>query len=141
MALFAYPSEMMKEDAKAQGVNLTKVDEFCAEVEKSQSTSTFDRFPPPYLTRKRIWSYNNRRIASVGDSRVQDRLVYLPDLLLEVADGDDRGPQIATARSDSRLRMAYRWFPAEQQLFLMDVAYGRHLDAGECYAECMSKVS
>src|SRR5688500_7254005 len=75
MSLFVYASDARREDAKRQGINLETVHDFCKEVEKSQSTSTFDRFPPPYLTRKRKWDYNNRLIAA--EHNVGEHLVVV----------------------------------------------------------------
>jgi hypothetical protein len=231
MALFVYPADTLREDAKKQGVAQDKIKRFCDEVERTQSISTFDRFPPPYLTRKRIWSYNNRLIAaehSVGehlvivllrllvkssrdyehqfvcnphayadpllqaaipkaemwlaertrltpppamprpstlqedflwaevgvgtdadsivceterwihsgmDARIQARLVLIPDLLVELARGEDRGPRIAFAKGDPRLSMAYRWFSRDRLLLLMDIGYDKAIDPDTSLAE------
>lgn len=63
MALLCYVTEQILRDATTHGIAKLKVTEFAEEVEKRQSLAGFDHFPPPCLTKKKIFGYNFRLIA------------------------------------------------------------------------------
>ncbi len=75
MALLVYASDELRNDARNMGVTKDKVNEFAGEIEASQSTAFFDRFPPPFLTCKKKWAYNNRLIAA--EQKIGEHLVVL----------------------------------------------------------------
>lgn len=237
MTLYVFPTDEMREDAKVQGLSSEKVDKFCKEVEDAQSLATFSRFPPPYLTKKKIWSYNNRLIAAehaVGDDlviillrllikssreyenqftqdahsyasplleaaipkaeewlkiknkdgtystlpkptaeqqnflwgevgsiaddgvvvceteqwvsssqdpRIQDRLIFIPNLLIEISSNPGEGPQIAKSDSDALLQIAYFWNKNTQHLLLLDITYESKLDADMIFKGLFSDTS
>lgn len=69
MTIFAYVSKRCEDDARAHAVT-DAVERMRSQVEASQSLSSFDPFPPPYLVRKKLQSRQRRLIAetrSVGD--------------------------------------------------------------------------
>src|SRR5215469_13303540 len=76
MTLFAYITDQLRHDAQTMGVPESKLEAFAKdEVEQKQSTSSFDRFPAPFLTRKKIWAYNKRLIAA--ERRVGEHVVII----------------------------------------------------------------
>lgn len=73
MSILCYVSEHIRSDVGNHGIATSKLDEFAAEVEKRQSLSGFDHFPPPCLTKKRLFGYNYRMVAVekvIGDHLV-----------------------------------------------------------------------
>ena len=75
MSLFCYVTEQLKEDATSHGIALSKIDGFKDEVEARQSLAGFDHFPPPCLTKKKIFGFNYRLIAA--EKRVGEHLVVV----------------------------------------------------------------
>ncbi|MBX3419344.1 MAG: hypothetical protein KF851_17195 [Pirellulaceae bacterium] len=73
MAILCLVSETIRQDASRHGVPKGKLDEFASEIEKTQSLSQFDHFPPPCLVKKKKFGYKNRMIGVlkyVGDHSV-----------------------------------------------------------------------
>jgi hypothetical protein len=62
MAILCLISDTIRQDASTHGVPKGKLDEFAAEIEKTQSLSQFDHFPPPCLVKKKKFGYKNRMI-------------------------------------------------------------------------------
>ena len=72
MALFAYTTKECSDNARRYALS-DELDRFKERVEKSQSTSHFDPFPPPYLVKKKLGGRQGRLIAdlrSQGDNAV-----------------------------------------------------------------------
>ncbi|NLG01396.1 MAG: hypothetical protein GX565_14770 [Lentisphaerae bacterium] len=63
MALFVYITNDCREEAKKHSVS-DVLTTFAERVEKSQNTTYFDPFPPPYLVKKKFGIYQGRLIAS-----------------------------------------------------------------------------
>lgn len=63
MSILCYISDQIKKDVTTHGIPKKKLDDFANEVEKRQSLSGFDHFPPPCLTKKKLFGYNYRMIA------------------------------------------------------------------------------
>src|SRR5947209_8063591 len=64
MALLCFVTDQLLNDATTHGVAKAKVHAFAKEVEKRQSVAGFDHFPPPCLTKKKIFGFNFRLIAA-----------------------------------------------------------------------------
>lgn len=62
MAILCLISDTIRQDASTHGVPKGKLDEFALEIEKTQSLSQFDHFPPPCLVKKKKFGYKNRMI-------------------------------------------------------------------------------
>jgi hypothetical protein len=75
MALLCYVTDQVRTDATTHGIAKAKVIAFAQEVEKRQSLAGFDHFPPPCLTKKKIFGYNFRLIAA--EKRVGEHLVVV----------------------------------------------------------------
>jgi hypothetical protein len=75
MALLCYVTDQVQKDATTHGVAKAKVVAFAQEVEKRQSLAGFDHFPPPCLTKKKIFGFNFRLIAA--EKRVGEHLVVV----------------------------------------------------------------
>jgi hypothetical protein len=75
MALLCYVTNQLLEDATTHGVAKAKVDSFAKEVELRQSLAGFDHFPPPCLTKKKIFGFNFRLIAA--EKHVDEHLVVV----------------------------------------------------------------
>lgn len=75
MALFCYVTDQVQTDATTHGIAKARVTDFAHEVEKRQSLAGFDHFPPPCLTKKKIFGYNFRLIAA--EKRVGEHLVIV----------------------------------------------------------------
>jgi hypothetical protein len=72
MALLVYVTAECRQDAETHGL-IVEVERFCTRVEKTQSTSQFDPFPPPYLVKKKLGGRQGRLIAdcrTVGDHAI-----------------------------------------------------------------------
>lgn len=72
MALFVYITQACEDDAHLHGLS-DEISRFKDRVEKVQSTSQFDPFPPPYLVKKKLGGRQGRLIAelrTVGDHAV-----------------------------------------------------------------------
>jgi len=72
MSLFVYITESCKGDAHRYALS-DEIQRFKEKVEKSQATSQFDPFPPPYLVKKKLGGRQGRLIAdlrTVGDHAV-----------------------------------------------------------------------
>jgi hypothetical protein len=88
MALLCYVTEQIQTDATTHGIAKAKVNAFAQEVEKRQSLAGFDHFPPPCLTKKKIFGFNFRLVAS--ERRVGEHLVVVL-LRLVVRGGSEYG--------------------------------------------------
>ena len=86
MAILCYVSERIKHDVSTHGIPKHKLDDFKAEVEKRQSLAGFDHFPPPCLTKKKLFGYNFRMIAV--EKQIADHLVVI-FLRLVIRGGND----------------------------------------------------
>lgn len=75
MSILCYVSEQVKSDATKHSVSKDKVVAFAKDVEERQSLARFDHFPPPCLTKKKIFGYSFRLIAV--EKRVGDHLVII----------------------------------------------------------------
>ncbi|MEX1028178.1 MAG: hypothetical protein WD049_09265 [Candidatus Paceibacterota bacterium] len=75
MALFCYVTERLKKDAGTHGIAQDRVESFHKEIESKQSLAGFDHFPPPCLTKKKVFGFNFRLIAA--EKRVGDHLVVV----------------------------------------------------------------
>ena len=53
MALFVYVTDQCRDDANVHSIK-AEIQLFKERVERTQSTSLFDPFPPPYLVKKKI---------------------------------------------------------------------------------------
>jgi len=72
MALLVYVTAKCRDDARSHGLN-EELERFHARVERTQSTSLFDPFPPPYWVKKKLGGRQGRLIAThriVGDHAV-----------------------------------------------------------------------
>src|SRR5262245_24129959 len=86
MALFCYVSKQIEKDVTTHGIAKDRLLEFQADVERRQSLAGFDHFPPPCLTKKRLFGYNFRMIAA--EKRVGEHLVVVC-LRLVIRGGND----------------------------------------------------
>ncbi len=84
MALFCYVTKQIVNDVTTHGVAKSRLDEFAKEIEKRQSVAGFDHFPPPCLTKKKIFGFHYRLIAA--EKHFGDHLVVV--LLRLVVRGD-----------------------------------------------------
>jgi hypothetical protein len=75
MALLCFVTDQLLKDATTHGVAKSKVEAFATEIEKRQSVAGFDHFPPPCLTKKKIFGFNFRLIAA--EKHVGDHLVIV----------------------------------------------------------------
>lgn len=75
MALLCYITDQVLKDATTHGIAKNKLAAFAQEVEKRQSLAGFDHFPPPCLTKKKIFGFNFRLIAA--EKRVGEHLVVV----------------------------------------------------------------
>lgn len=105
MALLCYITDQVQKDATTHGIAKAKVIAFAQEVEKRQSLAGFDHFPPPCLTKKKIFGFNFRLIAA--EERVGEHLVVVL-LRLVVRGGNEYG-----AFLDDPPTWATRYFSAE----------------------------
>jgi hypothetical protein len=221
MSLFCYVTQQLQKDATSHGIALSKIEGFKAEVEARQSLAGFDHFPPPCLTKKKIFGFNYRLIAaeklvgehlvvvflrlvirggneytdflrdpptwagryydaelsqatldqwvaerthvdppapppalsnaeqtflwlggsghdhddmiicetyewvdSVAESRINDRLIRLPDLIVKALDGPPGEVQRLVARNDDRLAIQAYVVPQTRQCVLLRAGYG-----------------
>ena len=80
MALFVYVTDQCRDDANVHSIK-AEIQLFKERVERTQSTSLFDPFPPPYLVKKKIGGKQKRLVAerrAVGDHAV---IVFLAVLI------------------------------------------------------------
>lgn len=94
MALIVYITENCEADARNHGLQVD-LERFRDRVEKSQSTSLFDPFPPPYLVKKKLGGRQGRLIADlrpVGDHAVIVFLAVLTRGSREYEDEFTRDP-------------------------------------------------
>jgi hypothetical protein len=75
MAIFCFVTNQIVKDVTTHGVAKSKLDDFAKEIEKRQSLAGFDHFPPPCLTKKKIFGFNYRLIAA--EKHVGDHLVVV----------------------------------------------------------------
>jgi hypothetical protein len=62
MTLLAHITDRCKEEAQTHGV-LDEIEKLAERIEKTQSTSSFDKFPQPYLVKKKVGGRQHRLIA------------------------------------------------------------------------------
>lgn len=88
MALLCFVTDQLLKDATTHGIGKARVEAFAKEVEKRQSVAGFDHFPPPCLTKKKIFGFNFRLIAA--EKHVGEHLVVVL-LRLVVRGGNEYG--------------------------------------------------
>ena len=62
MSLFVYITDACREDARTHGLS-DEIDKLYARIEANQNTAQFDRFPKPYIVKKKLSGRQGRLIA------------------------------------------------------------------------------
>lgn len=75
MALLCYVTDTVKADAGLHGIAKARIESFRQTIEDKQSLAGFNHFPPPCLTKKKLFGYNYRLIAV--EKRVGDHLAVI----------------------------------------------------------------
>ncbi len=75
MSLLCYVTKQLQGDASRFGIAKSDIEKFAKKVEQRQSLAGFDHFPPPCLTKKKIFGFNYRLIAA--EKRVGEHLVVV----------------------------------------------------------------
>jgi hypothetical protein len=88
MSILCYVTEQIQKDATTHGIGKPRVAAFAEEIEKRQSLAGFDQFPPPCLTKKKIFGFNYRLVAA--EKRIGEHLVVVL-LRLVVRGGNEYG--------------------------------------------------
>jgi hypothetical protein len=96
MTLFVYITESCRDDASTHGM-ISEVDGLRQKVEEKQNTSQFDRFPSPYLVKKKLGSRQGRLIAEEREIGEHVVIVFLAVMIRgsrEYASGFGADPQV-----------------------------------------------
>ena len=75
MSILCYITKRIEKDATSHGKAKSVLEKFAADVEKRQALSGFDHFPPPCLSKKKIFGYNFRMIAA--EKRIGEHLIVV----------------------------------------------------------------
>ena len=75
MAILCYVTDQIRKDASTHGIPRNKLDDFASDLEERQSLAGFDHFPPPCLTKKKIFGFNFRLIAA--EKQLGDHVVVV----------------------------------------------------------------
>ncbi len=86
MSILCYLTDQIRKDVTTHGISKDDLTKFAASVEKRQSLSGFDHFPPPCLVKKKLFGFKYRMIAA--EKLVGDHLVVV-FLRLLVRGGND----------------------------------------------------